>query len=322
MPPVLNFIEDPKARAVAVVRGEGDRNGDLLYLHMDGTPQNTGAEIYGCKYAKEMRVLKPSDRIRIMNLMLEGVQKGLPSESIVGLPESMKPLYARMISDHGKEGKRIVLPPGSTFEPLPSSSPEERQIWYVAGQSGSGKSWFARSIAQNYAKLYPERKIYLVSKLEEDETLDTMKIGKPIRIPVQSLVDTPFDLQEAKDSLVIVDDWDTLEESKQKPYLSTVRKFIEDICTMGRHCHTSLVIISHKLSDYSKTRLMLNESHFLVLYPQSVSPKAFQYTLENYGGLDKSQIKPLRSLGRWVMVHKCYPSFVLSANEAYLTHDT
>lgn len=321
MPPVLNFLEGKNGRAVAVVRG-GDRDGDILYLHMDGaTAEHSGAEIYGYKYMSDLKSLKPAERLKTLNAMMEGIQKGLGPESMVGLPPAMIPVYKKMMADHGKQGEKIVLPPGSSFEPLPSAVATERQVYYIAAMSGSGKSHMAKNIATNYAKLYPDRKIYLVSKLEHDETLDNMKFGKPIRIPIQSLVDHPFDLEEARDSLVICDDWDMFEDTKQKPYLDTVQRFIESICTLGRHTHTSLIICSHSLTNYKKSRLMLNESHYICLYPMATAPKAFRYTLENYGGLDPEQIKPLKKLGRWVMVHKQYPSFIMAESTAYLTHD-
>jgi len=41
--------------------------------------------------------------------------------------------------------------------------------------SGSGKSHIAKGVAERYMKQFPDRDVYLVSKLEEDETLDNMK---------------------------------------------------------------------------------------------------------------------------------------------------
>jgi len=58
----------------------------------------------------------------------------------------------------------------------------------------------------------------------------------------------------------------------------------------------------------------------LVLYPLATSQKALKYVCEHYGGLDKEDICGLKKRGRWVMIHKNYPSYVLSAHEANMLH--
>jgi len=158
--------------------------------------------------------------------------------------------------------------------------------------------------------------VYLISKLDEDETLDKMKIGKPKRISLKSLVDDPPELKEFEDCLVIFDDFDTL----SAPYDKIVLKLIEDLCIMGRHTRTSLLILSHYLTNYKKTRLILGEANYLVLYPMATAFKALKYVCEMYGGLESKQILGLKKLGRYIVISKNYPSYVLSAHEAYLPH--
>jgi hypothetical protein len=36
--------------------------------------------------------------------------------------------------------------------------------------------------------------------------------------------------------------------------------------------------------------------------------------------MEKDDVKKLKKLGRWVMIHKFYPQFVLSQQKAYLLH--
>jgi hypothetical protein len=310
--PSLSFEKTKEAKPVAIVRG-GDKDGEVLYLHTD---ERKGAkkEVKAVRYMKELNFLKPAERVQVMNKIVEGVSNDTASDAI-DIPDRAKEIYKRIQSD-SKSDTSIELPDDSVFVPIPSPDPKTRQVWYVAGQSGSGKSYFARGIAENYKKLYPDREVYLISKLEEDETLDKMKIGKPHRISLQSLVDDPVDLDEFKDCLVIFDDWDTLD----KPYFNVVHKLIEDLCIMGRHSNTSMLILSHYLTNYSKTRLILGEAQFLVLYPLATSQKALRYVCEHYGGLDKEDICGLKKRGRWVLIHKNYPSYVISAHEANMLH--
>jgi hypothetical protein len=313
--PSLSFEKTKEAKPIAVVRG-GDLEGQVLYLHTDEKVSSSNKkEVQPYKYMKDLKFAKPAERVKIMNQIVEGIEKDLEPDAIIGLPSQAKDIYKRIKIDTQND-KTIRLPDDSTFVPIPSPDPKTRQVYYVAGQSGSGKSYFARGIAENYKKLYPEREIYLISKLQEDETLDKMKTGKPKRISLQSLVDDPVDLDEFKNCLVIFDDFDTLD----KPYFTVVHKLIEDLCIMGRHTCTSMLILSHYLTNYSKTRLILGEAQFLVLYPLATSQKALKYVCEHYGGLDKEDIHTLKRRGRWVCIHKNYPSYVISSQEANMLH--
>jgi len=87
-----------------------------------------------------------------------------------------------------------------------------------------------------------------------------------------------------------------------------------------RHTNTSMLILSHYLTNYSKTRLILGECQYLVLYPLATSQKALSYVCQHYGGLDKEDIQGLKKRGRWVCIHKNYPSYIISAHEANMLH--
>ena len=312
--PSLNFEKSKEARPVAIVRG-GDQDGDILYLHTDSNKSSASNnnEVKAVKYIKHLSHLKPAERVRAIDVIIKAVNEG--KETVDG-DDKMKEVFKKIKEDKTND-TTIELPDDSIFQPIPNPDPKVREVWYVAGQSGSGKSYFARGIAENYKKMFPEREVYLISKLDEDETLDKMKIGKPKRISLKSLVDDPPEIEEFNDCLVIFDDFDTL----NAPFDKVVLKLIEDLCIMGRHTRTSLLILSHYLTNYKKTRLILGEAHYLVLYPMATAFKALKYVCEHYGGLDKEQIQSLKKLGRWVMIAKNYPSFVISAHEAFMPHN-
>lgn len=311
----LSLNKGDDSDAIAIVKG-GDYDGEILYLHHKGAGAGKGPkkEINSMKYMKDLKGIKTSERVKLLNKMSEALSKD--EDELKDVPPEHNAIYKKILSDM-KSDKGVELPDDSTFQCIHTPDPKTRQIWYCAGISGSGKSHFARGVAESYKRLFPDREVYLISKLKEDETLDNLKInGKlcpPKRIDVQSLVNDYPTIEEFTDCLLILDDYDTFDK---KEY-DVVQKLIDDLAIQGRHTNTSMLVLSHYLTNYKKTRLILQEAHTLVLYPQATSFKALKYVLENYGGLDKEQVHALRKLGRWIAVKKTFPAYVISAHKAY-----
>jgi len=212
------------------------------------------------------------------------------------------------------------IPYDCMFSIIPNPDKDKRDVFYIAGASGSGKSWIARQIANNYKRMYPDRPVFVVSKLTEDETLDGME-EPPIRLDYTKWVESPPNINQLSNSLIIFDDYDTIEGKPGK----AVQSVINDLAIMGRK-HTddqgnvSMLLLTHYLTNYSKTRLLLNEATHYVVYPQNSSAHALAYLLKTYMGLDKSEIKKLRKLGRWVCFRKNFPQVLLSAQYAKVLH--
>jgi hypothetical protein len=315
--PSLSFEKSAEAKPIAVVRG-GDADGEVLYLHTDDGPKATKTvvkkSVKAVNYMKDLKHLKPAERVKVMNQLAEAVEKGMEADALVGHSDETKEIYKRIKTDSAND-KVIELPDDSLFVPIPAPDPKTRQVWYVAGQSGSGKSYFARGIAENYKKLFPEREVYLISKLNEDATLDTLKFLK--RINIQSFVDDYPDLDEFKDCMVIFDDYDTLTGDAEK----VISKIVDDLAIMGRHTNTTMLCLSHYLTNYKKTRLLLNEATNIVVYPLSTSYHALRYLLKNYVGVDEEDLKRQRKLGsRWLAYAKGFPQFMIAQKNAEILH--
>jgi hypothetical protein len=318
----LNFDKTKGSKAVAVVRG-GDDDGKILYLHTDAEAKRPAggagrADVNTVEYAGDLKHIKPSARLKVLADMADAVGHDVAPEAYKGAgaaDDVVKGVYRKM-KDKASADTSIDLPSDSMFIPIPDPDPKARQIWYAAGISGSGKSFFARGIAENYKKLFPEREIYLVSKypVDEDDTLGKMKVAKPKSISLDSIVDDYPTVEEFKDCLIIFDDYDTLDA----PYDKVVQKLIDDLAIRGRHTATSMCVLSHYLTNYKKTRLILGESHFIVLYPMATSFKAMKYVCEHHCGLTRDEVQALKKLGRWVCIHKVYPQYLISAHTARL----
>lgn len=317
MPPTLSFDESKGARAIAIVRG-GDYDGEILYLHDDDTKKSKkgrSTEVSAIKYEKELKHLKPAQRVAVFNRIQEGLRKGLTADHLLGEDEMVKSLFRRIQNDQSKD-TTINLPDDSAFQLIPSSDPHKREVYYIAGASGSGKSYIARQLAEGYKKMFPSREVYLVSKLNEDSTLDTMKIGKPKRIRVETLVDDYPALEEFKDCMMIFDDYDTFTGAEGK----VVQQLIDDLAIQGRHTNTTMLCLTHYITNYKKTRLLLNEATHFVIYPQATSYHALKYLLTTHIGMDAEEVKRLRKLGRWICVSKNFPQYLISQHFAKILH--
>jgi len=222
-----------------------------------------------------------------------------------------------------KEDKPFIeveLPFDTMFSLMPSADEDFRQVWYITGSSGSGKSYMAKMYANNYSRMYPDRPIYLISKLTEDETIDGMET-KPIRLDYSNWIEDPPNINDFNNALVIFDDYDTIDGKEGKAVLGV----IEDLCIMGRkhnesQGNVSVLLLTHHLTNYKKTRLLLNEATHYVVYPQNSSAHALGYLLKTHMGLDKEDLKKMKKLGRWVCFSKNYPQYMMGAHYAKLLH--
>ena len=95
---------------------------------------------------------------------------GKLKNKVVYLDSNAKPL-------HGFN--ELKLDGDAYFQLLPDDK-KTRQINYVSGQSGSGKTYWIKKYLQEYKKLYKSNEIYVFSPFDEDVSFDgiTIKISK------------------------------------------------------------------------------------------------------------------------------------------------
>jgi hypothetical protein len=313
--PSLSFDETKTAKAIAIVKG-GDYDKEILFLHGDDEKKvrKPKREINAVRYDKELKHLKPAQRVAVFNRLQEAMARGVPTEHLIE-SDDIKHLYHRIQHDQSHDTS-VVLPDDSSFQLIPPSDPKTRSVWYIAGASGSGKSYIARQLAEAYKRMFPSREIYLISKLNEDSTLDTMKIGKPKRIRVETLVEDYPSIEEFRDCMVIFDDYDTFQGAEGK----AVQTLIDDCAITGRHTGTTILCLTHYITNYKKTRLLLNEASHFVVYPQATSYHALKYLLTTHIGMSADEVKDLRKLGRWICVSKNFPQYLISQHTAKILH--
>jgi hypothetical protein len=213
---------------------------------------------------------------------------------------------------------QINLKSNEKFQQIPNPH-TERQILYITGRSGSGKSYFTLYYCREYQRLYPKRSIYLFSALEEDSTLDQLKGLKRIKLS-EEFCNDDIEAEDFKESMVIFDDTDVI---SSKVIRNKVNSIMNQILQVGRHFEISCIITTHTACNGGSTKIVLNEAHSVVIFPNGLGGRSLKYLLDSYLGLDKAQIKKIKNLkSRWVSINKTFPMSILSEREAYVIKPT
>jgi uncharacterized protein YxjI len=195
---------------------------------------------------------------------------------------------------------------------------KERQILYITGASGSGKSYYTYLYCEQYRKMYPKNPIYLISSINDDSSIDKIK-GLKRFILDDKFMNTPIGVEDFKNSMVIFDDTDCI---TNKILRNKINGILGLILETGRHFNTSCIYTSHVPSAGLDTKKILNESHSITLFPNALGGRALKNLLENYLGFDKEQRKKIRQIkSRWITITKTYPMTVLYEKGAYLVNN-
>lgn len=308
---------DGEGRAIAKIDG-GKDNGKIIYINQnviksedDGERKiismlNDVIDEEVRNNAQNNRMRKRVSDINILRQSFMEDKEELKDIRLNIIYQQIKKHYSSQISKEYKCDDCIL-------KPIPNI--EERECVYVAGPSGSGKSTYVKEYASAYSKLFPDRPIFIFSKVSNDPSLKDIKKLKHIDLD-ESLLEEPIEPPELAKSLCIFDDVSTISNKKIR---TEIFRLINDILEIGRHSDIYICVTNHLLSDYSNTRTILNECSSLTCFPSAGSSQQIKYVLKNYFGMDAKDIqKILRLPSRWATIYKHYPQAVLYQNGAYL----
>lgn len=211
-------------------------------------------------------------------------------------------------------GKVIKINDHSHFEYIPDIT-TEREIIYISGASGSGKSHFAAQYMKKYHSL-TNNDVILFSNVDNDTLFNNLDYVHKMNLNDVSIYNDPIKLDELSNKLIIFDD---AEQLKSK----IIQKAIDDLKTLileqGRHKNISFIITSHLTSNYAKTRTIISELNIFVCFPHSNSRYHITRFLKVYVGLSKEEINRIFKLNtRWVLVHLKTPRFILAEKECFI----
>ena len=124
-------------------------------------------------------------------------------------------------------------------------------------------------------------------------------------------------LEDLENSLLIADDVDCLQNKIHKKLYN----YLHYLLYTGRHVKCSIVITLHSpTTRNADTVPLLNESHLIISFPNTLGNQSIDYIYDKYLGLDNAQIKKLRRMAddsRWIDITKTTPKILFSQYEAY-----
>ena len=190
---------------------------------------------------------------------------------------------------------------------------EKTERVYIAGKSGVGKSSIASMYCREYREMFPNRRIILISTHSDEDAYKMFDVDK---IPLDDdFMESPPQLEDLSDSLVIFDDTDNLTSKKLQ---ESVKNVNSNLISNGRKYNIHVITMSHQVMDYSRTRHLLNEANRVVLFLGTGAYHTKRY-LKEYAGLDKDQIKKVLGLkSRWVCLGLTVPNYIVAQGEVSL----
>lgn len=198
-----------------------------------------------------------------------------------------------------------------TFELMPNVDPTKTHRLYVAGASGSGKSYFSAQYIRNHQTRYPKSQFYLITNKAEDPVLDALN---PISITPEE-AGAITDLDTLQDGIILFDDVDSFPKAQR----DLVMQFYTHVLKDGRSRGITVILTSHTASNYQATREALVNSSHLVFFPQSNRGYHLNQFLKLYGDLSPAQIKEIFSWNtRWCVLGREVPRFILGEHNLKL----
>ena len=212
----------------------------------------------------------------------------------------------------------ISVDPSNEYLQYIKDSDTERICLYVIGMSGSGKSYWSAAFVNQWKLINKKKEIFLISPITDDKSINSLSPTRlnPLSDTFQASPPSVNDFPEG--SMLICDDIEAYSKKIQK----TIMELVNSILTTGRHYKISIIFIAHSACNGAATKLLLNESTAVTVFPKNMTGKSANYLLGQYFGLDNKEIKAIKKLpSRAITIVRSYPMVLLTNNQAIMLND-
>lgn len=201
---------------------------------------------------------------------------------------------------------------------------KQREIIYIAGPSGSGKSSYACNYIKQFHDEYPKNDIYIFTGIKNDpaikKLIETHNSDSFTTINIDNdLVNNPIKIDDFKDGdLILFDDVCQIYDQHIK---DNIIQLIRELLETGRHKNLYVVITNHVVNPIEKNfgRIIMNELTSLTIFPKSGAVKPIKYCLNTYFGLGNNDIdKILQIKSRWITIQRNFPLTIIYDKGAYI----
>lgn len=213
-----------------------------------------------------------------------------------------------------RKKERIFSESGQVW--LPDFLATGRATVFVAGSPGVGKSYFVARCLETFPEDY---KVMLFTALtEEDDNFRDLP-QQIFRVKMSPEVLGKINLatlrQRSKNLILVFDDFDNIPKGR---ILSEVQRILHDALANGR-AHSEdgedrnihVFVTTHALNDYMKTKYLLENSNYVVVFPQGTTFCQL-LRLGQKIGLSQAQMTEMKNSGeRSIIIHKVPPLYVI-----------
>ena len=132
-----------------------------------------------------------------------------------------KAIYVNPDADSEDEGFSSMHLDNGQFQLVPDPH-TERQILYITGPSGSGKSFFTENYIKQWQKINRKGNVYVFSAIKSDESLDDISNLKRINIG-ENLIDDEIQAEDLPEGcMTVFDDIDVISNKKVRDAVYTL----------------------------------------------------------------------------------------------------
>ncbi len=218
---------------------------------------------------------------------------------------SQKEVYKKISMKTPKGIKEIIAGKDEIVMVLPS---EKTERVFMAGRSQMGKSTLAKNYMIEYRNINPKNEIFLISRHEDDPVYDAVIKGISHIVVDKELMECEMNLDDLRDSLVVFDDVDNLQDSKISKW---IHQLVDDLISNGAKYGITVLYLGHQLSNYSKTRNITNEANKVFFFPGTSTYHVKEF-LQKKMGIDKPVINKILNLKtRWACLNVMMPYNVI-----------